>query len=854
MRELPLEHSRLEPPVRPVLHAVARRHACAASSSRSIACWLGARRARARRTSRRQPPRPPAPAVAADRRRSRPRRRRPTAADETPHSLFDQTWQQFQFGGRLTSIDGDPARFQRYQDVRDGVLFTDARYATRSPDGDWRSARARTTSASAISGTSPTTSAPAASGSPASGIEIPQFYSVDTATPYTRTGDKLVLDDATQRAIQNGQANLSAYDPARAAVRSARAPRHRHASSLVATPKPQLDLKATLHDAAARAASCRGARASDSATTSRWRCPTTRGPTTSPSAPSGPTARNMLSVAYTGSWFDNLDDTLIWDSPLRLDDSTSAPGPRADVALAVELGADGERRRLHQVGAHARSSPGSSRSDLEQRRAAAAVHDQLRAAAAPAAADDDRGRGARLLDQPEPRLAPARWTGASARGCATTTTPTRRRATSIAQFVNYDTSVVDVANRRAGALRAQPHELRCRRDVDEAAAGRADGRLHAQQHRPRLPHLREHRRERVSPDRRRRRARSGSRSARNTSTAIRTGSGLDEDAADRDRRAAGDAPLRRRQPDAEQIHRPGRRLAERRVDVQRVGRRRQGRLPRQLLRPAGVDRFRRSRSAPISSSRTAWAPAPATTTSATPGCSGRTRAIRRRRRKTIRSATGPPTRRSGELLLDLRQRRRGSARTPRARVSYDFSYAVGSYLYAIVRRAARCRRPISCPTSTTSCSSCTSTSGTGSRASWSATFSYLYEPFRRLRLRVRPDRRQQHRPAELAGPGIHLSALHRATRSCSAFGISGNARTSPASEPGGPCARTFMTRGSCAAFVFAASSRPPASRPAQDAARSRRGSRSTPRRSARPATPSPARARRRIRSTASARS
>ena len=36
--------------------------------------------------------------------------------------------------------------------------------------------------------------------------------------------------------------------------------------------------------------------------------------------------RNMLSVAYTGSWFDNLDTPLIWDSPLRLDDSTSAPG------------------------------------------------------------------------------------------------------------------------------------------------------------------------------------------------------------------------------------------------------------------------------------------------------------------------------------------------------------------------------------------------------------------------------------------------------------------------------------------------------------------------------------------------
>jgi hypothetical protein len=56
---------------------------------------------------------------------------------EVPHSLFDQTWHQFQFGARLTNIDGDPARFQRYQDVRDGVLFTDARYASEAPEGDW---------------------------------------------------------------------------------------------------------------------------------------------------------------------------------------------------------------------------------------------------------------------------------------------------------------------------------------------------------------------------------------------------------------------------------------------------------------------------------------------------------------------------------------------------------------------------------------------------------------------------------------------------------------------------------------------------------------------------------------------
>src|SRR4051812_11328830 len=127
------------------------------------------------------------------------------AATETTHSLFDQTWHQVQFGARLTNIDGDPARFQRYHDVRDGVLFTDARYENEAPAGDW-SFRAAADNVGwrdqrYFTGYERTGRFKVA------GLwdQIPQFYSVDTATPYTHTGDNLVLDDATQRAIQNGQ-------------------------------------------------------------------------------------------------------------------------------------------------------------------------------------------------------------------------------------------------------------------------------------------------------------------------------------------------------------------------------------------------------------------------------------------------------------------------------------------------------------------------------------------------------------------------------------------------------------------------------------------------------------------------
>ena len=243
---------------------------------------------------------------------------------ETPHSLFDETWHQFQFGGRVSSIDGDPARFQRYQDMRDGVLFTDAKYAKEAPGGDWRFRTAadnvgyrdqryfadyERTGRFKVSGL---------------WNEIPQFYSVDTKTPYTHTNDNLVLDDATQKLIQNGQGNLSSWIPL-APQFELHERRDVGNVSFVATPKPQLDIKATYtmnrHVGELPWGASFGfgndvevalpydSRTNDFSLGAQWT-----------------NTRQMLSVAYSGSWFDNLDTPLIWDSPLRLDDSTSAPG------------------------------------------------------------------------------------------------------------------------------------------------------------------------------------------------------------------------------------------------------------------------------------------------------------------------------------------------------------------------------------------------------------------------------------------------------------------------------------------------------------------------------------------------
>ena len=221
-------------------------------------------------------------------------------------------------------MDGDPARYQRYQDQRDGLLFSNFRYSVAKPDGTWDfHARAENVgyrdqefmgSFSRIGKLSLT----------GSWQQIPQFYSVDTMTPYTGTGGTLVLDDATQLAIQNAQANLNAYIPLAPAF-ELHERRDIGRVDVVATPTPNLDVTANFttqkHSGELPWGASFGfsndvevalpydSRANDFTIGTEWT-----------------NTRNMLRVAYTGSWFDNLAPTLVWDSPLRLNDIAGTPG------------------------------------------------------------------------------------------------------------------------------------------------------------------------------------------------------------------------------------------------------------------------------------------------------------------------------------------------------------------------------------------------------------------------------------------------------------------------------------------------------------------------------------------------
>ena len=246
----------------------------------------------------------------------------PTAADETSRSLFTLTDRELFIGGRATSIDGDPARFQRYQDVRDGLLFSGFRYAFAQPDGTY-DFHARANNVGYRDQEYFANYNRAGKLSVTGGYQqIPQFYSVDTMTPYTGSGGTLLLDDAAQRAAQNG-AGLNPY-VAIAPQFELRERRDIGRVDVVATPTPKLDVTASFttqkHGGELPFGASFGfsndvevplpydSRANDFTIGTEWT-----------------NTKNMLRLAYSGSWFDNLAPTLVWDSPLRIDDAADKP-------------------------------------------------------------------------------------------------------------------------------------------------------------------------------------------------------------------------------------------------------------------------------------------------------------------------------------------------------------------------------------------------------------------------------------------------------------------------------------------------------------------------------------------------
>ena len=238
--------------------------------------------------------------------------------EEESRSLFAPSWNMFQLAGRVSSIAGDAARWQRYEDQRNGLLFTDGRFSRETSDWSlkagadnvgWRDQRFfgnyERIGRLKISGL---------------WDEIPQFYSIDTRTAFTSVGEGvLVLPDEAQQ-----QKNLNAYLGISPQF-DLRERRDIGTVRVSATPTTQFDITGgfttTKHSGELPWGSSFGfsndnevalpyrSRTNDMDVGAQWT-----------------NSRAMIRAAYNGSWFHNLDDTLTWDNPLALTDSTSAPG------------------------------------------------------------------------------------------------------------------------------------------------------------------------------------------------------------------------------------------------------------------------------------------------------------------------------------------------------------------------------------------------------------------------------------------------------------------------------------------------------------------------------------------------
>lgn len=226
-----------------------------------------------------------------------------------------------EFGGRVTDASGDPARFQRYRDVRDGATLQLFRF--ENENSHW----AFNAQADNVGYRDQRYSAAFDRfGKLQASFEwnqIPLFYSADTRTLYrSEAPGVLRLDDALQTAVQRRTATLPSF-AGQASPFDLRQRRDVADFRLryLATKAVAFDVNVTSthrlgqmpwmasfgFSNAIEVPLELDQRTNDVRTSVEW---------------SG--QRGMLRVGYDGSWFDNNIGELVWDNPLRITDQTHA--------------------------------------------------------------------------------------------------------------------------------------------------------------------------------------------------------------------------------------------------------------------------------------------------------------------------------------------------------------------------------------------------------------------------------------------------------------------------------------------------------------------------------------------------
>ncbi len=226
---------------------------------------------------------------------------------------------EFEVGVVGSSVDGDKARFQRYRDLRngpaadrfrftrdEGTLFVEAgadHVGRRDQRYSFSIARPGKLKASFT------------------WDQIPLLFSYDTATLYTNSGAGVLrIDDSVQQAIQNKQLTVPGAIGG-AVPFTLKNSRDTATVNLLYSATRELDLKLNLRSFTREGTQPWGAsfgfnnavevplpidsRTTDLNTGLEWA-----------------NGRGSFSAGYLGSWYDNHIQTLQWDNPVKITDST----------------------------------------------------------------------------------------------------------------------------------------------------------------------------------------------------------------------------------------------------------------------------------------------------------------------------------------------------------------------------------------------------------------------------------------------------------------------------------------------------------------------------------------------------
>jgi MtrB/PioB family decaheme-associated outer membrane protein len=226
------------------------------------------------------------------------------------------------FGGRVGSVTGDPARWQRYRDLRDGPVISGFFFRVARHDwflsaaGDhvgYRDQRYRLDA-----------ERPGLLRARFLWDQIPLFISQDTRTLYkSEDAGTLRIDDSIQAGIQEGRFTLRDVAPSAVGIIT-RTQRDNAAGELSYRFSESTDLHVTVTTSNREGRIPYGA-TFGFANAIEVAAPIRSRTTNVGSGVEWANDRGMLRVSWDGSWYENDVQTLVWDNPLRLTDAPTAP-------------------------------------------------------------------------------------------------------------------------------------------------------------------------------------------------------------------------------------------------------------------------------------------------------------------------------------------------------------------------------------------------------------------------------------------------------------------------------------------------------------------------------------------------